>query len=84
LKNPSAWSPEFVKFVNYCLNKDPFSRPNAELALKYNEEFFRKTKDKKYLAETLLKGVPTVQDRYARIKSRDEIEDKQDDEDLVK
>ncbi len=84
MKNQDSWSPEFVKFVNYCLNKDPKNRPDAELTLKYNEEFFKKAKDKKYLAETLLKGVPSVQNRYGKVKYNDELEDKEDDEDLVK
>ena len=63
LKNPKAWSKEFVDFINYCLNKDPKNRPTADLVLKNNKQFFAKAKDKIYLSSTLLKGVPTVQER---------------------
>ena len=66
------------------MNKDPKNRPTAELAVKYNEEFFNKAKDKKYLAETLLKGVPSVQDRYRKVKYLEDIEDKVDEDDYVK
>jgi serine/threonine protein kinase len=63
LKNPKEWSKEFVDFVNYCLNKDPDHRPTAEMALKANKKFLSKAKDSKYLAENLLKGIPTLQER---------------------
>ncbi len=49
------------------MNKDPKSRPTAEMVLNKNKEFFNKAKDKTYLIENLLKGVPTVQERVKYI-----------------
>jgi serine/threonine protein kinase len=81
LKDPNAWSPEFRKFITYCLNKDPKNRPTAELALQYNEDFLKNAKDKSYLVGTLLKGVPSVQDRYCRVSRFKEFEDNEEDND---
>jgi serine/threonine-protein kinase OSR1/STK39 len=64
LKEPNNWDPGFVDFIKSCLVKDPQMRPTAEEVLKLNKKFFdKKTKNKSYLVETLLKNVPSVQDR---------------------
>jgi hypothetical protein len=63
LKDPSHWDPSFVEFIDFCLNKDPKSRPSAEFVIKSNTAFFEKAKDCQYVAEYLLKGVPTVKER---------------------
>jgi serine/threonine protein kinase len=66
LKNENDWSPEFVDFINFCLNKCPKSRPTADEVLKHNSAFFSKVKDNSYVAENLLKGVPTLQERVSK------------------
>lgn len=63
LKNPNAWDPAFVEFIKYCLVKDPKTRPDAETVLKNNKKFLSKAKNKGFLKDTLLKKVPTVQER---------------------
>jgi hypothetical protein len=63
LKEPTKWDPCFVEFIDFCLKKDPVCRPKAEHILKSNSSFFEKAKDNKYIAEYLLKGVPTVKER---------------------
>ena len=51
------------------------------MALQYNEEFLKKAKDKSYLVGTLLKGVPSVQDRYCRVSHFEEFDEKEEDND---
>ena len=63
LKHPNDYDPSFLEFVRSCLIKDPKARPNAENVLKMNKKFFALAKDKKYVKDTLLKGVPTVEER---------------------
>ncbi len=63
LKNPEEWDLSFVDFIKSCLVKDPQQRPTADQVLKMNKKFFAKAKNKSYLVETLLKGIPTVQER---------------------
>lgn len=63
LKNPNKYDPSFIDFVKSCLIKDPKSRPNAEEILRMNKKFFALAKDKSYIKENLLKGVPTVEER---------------------
>jgi serine/threonine protein kinase len=63
LKNQQQYNPAFIEFLKSCLVKDPKTRPNAEDVLKLNKKFFALAKDKKYIKENLLKGVPTVEER---------------------
>lgn len=63
LKNPENWHPSFSEFIKSCLTKDPKLRPSAEEILRNNKEFFKFAKDKEYLKENLLKGVPTLEKR---------------------
>lgn len=76
LKDPSAWDSSFIDFIKYCLVKDPKARPDADMVLKNNKKFLSKAKNKSYIAETLLKGVPTVQERvdFILIKERKSLE----------
>ena len=63
LKNPGNWDPSFSEFIKSCLIKDPKLRPTAEEILKNNQKFFSFAKDKEFLKENLLKGVPTLEKR---------------------
>lgn len=63
LKDPTQWDQSFVEMIKSCLIKDPQQRPTAEEVLKMNKKFFAKAKNKNYLVESLLKGIPTVQER---------------------
>lgn len=66
LKDSSKWDQSFIDFIKYCLVKDPKERPDADSVLKNNKKFFSKAKTKSYLVETILKDVPTVQNRVNR------------------
>lgn len=65
LKDPSKWDPLFLKFIKTCLIKNPHKRPEAKEILELNKKFFEKAKDKNYLKDTLLKGVPSVKERVS-------------------
>ena len=58
-----VWSQEFKDFVKSCLIKDPRKRPSAAEILQMNKKFFEKAKDKNYILQTILSGVPTIQER---------------------
>ena len=62
LKDNSQWDPTFVDFVKQCLIKDPKLRPDAENLLLNNNKFFSLAK-KGCIKDTLLKGVPSVEER---------------------
>ncbi|OWF51889.1 serine/threonine-protein kinase OSR1-like [Mizuhopecten yessoensis] len=53
-----SYSKVFRKMVAECLKKDPEKRPTAKQLLK--SEFFKKAKDKVFLAKTLLSEGPSV------------------------
>jgi len=63
LKNPTQWDPTFVEFIKCCLIKDPKLRPTAEEVLNNNSKFFSFARDKEYIKEHLIKGVPTLEKR---------------------
>jgi len=63
LKNPENYDPSFLEFIKSCLIKDPRLRPTADEILEKNEKFFSFAKDKDYLKEHLLKGIPTLEKR---------------------
>lgn len=58
------WSQEFKDMVKSCLVKNPKERPTAKEVLEKNAVFFSKAKDRKYILETVLKGIPRIQERY--------------------
>lgn len=63
LKDAQKWDHHFIEFIKSCLIKDPSKRHTADELIKINKKFFSKAKNKSYLVETLLKGIPTVQER---------------------
>lgn len=63
LKKPNQYDPSFIDFLKSCLVRDSKSRLSAEDILKTNKKFFSLVKDKKYIKDNLLSGVPTVQER---------------------
>lgn len=63
LKNPENWDICFSEFIKSCLTKDPKLRPTADEVLRNNKKFFEYAKDKEYLKEHLLKGVPSLEKR---------------------
>lgn len=63
LKYPAQWDPSFVEFIKKCLVKDAKYRPTAVEILEENKIFFSFAKDKNYLRENLLKGIPAVENR---------------------
>jgi hypothetical protein len=65
LKHPEEFDPSFLDFVKSCLVKDPKDRPNAEQVLLKNQKFFSFARDRKYIKDNLLKGVPDVKERVS-------------------
>lgn len=55
------------KMISECLQKDPTKRPTASELLKH--PFFRKSKDKRYLTQTLLACAPTIEHRAQKLKN---------------
>lgn len=51
----------FRKMIAECLQKEPSKRPTASELLKH--PFFKKSKDRKYLAQTLLASAPSMEMR---------------------
>ncbi|XP_022238275.1 serine/threonine-protein kinase OSR1-like isoform X2 [Limulus polyphemus] len=54
------------KMIIDCLQKDPNKRPTATELLKH--PFFKKSKDKKYLVQTLVSCGPTLETRAQKLK----------------
>ena len=55
------------KMIADCLQKDPAKRPSATELLKY--AFFKKSKDKRYLVQTLLPSAPSIEERAKKAKN---------------
>jgi serine/threonine-protein kinase OSR1/STK39 len=63
-----AYGKTFRKMITECLQKDPTKRPTASELLKH--PFFKKSKDKKYLAATLLPTGPSLKTRVNKASKR--------------
>lgn len=63
-----AYGKTFRKMITECLQKDPTKRPTASELLKH--PFFKKSKDKKYLAGTLLPTGPSMKTRVNKASKR--------------
>ena len=55
------------KMIAECLQKDPSKRPTATELLKH--QFFKKSKDKKYLIQTCLSCAPSIEERAKKVKN---------------
>ncbi|XP_064456547.1 serine/threonine-protein kinase OSR1-like [Ornithodoros turicata] len=55
------------KMIMECLQKDPSKRPTATELLKH--QFFKKSKDKRYLMQTLLTCAPSIEARAQKLKN---------------
>jgi serine/threonine-protein kinase OSR1/STK39 len=63
-----AYGKTFRKMIMECLQKDPAKRPTATELLKH--PFFKKSKDKKYLTQTLLPTGPSMKTRVNKAAKR--------------
>ncbi|XP_045541934.1 serine/threonine-protein kinase OSR1 [Papilio machaon] len=59
----------FRKLICDCLQKDPTKRPTATELLKH--PFFKKAKDKKYLAQTLIATSATLEARVHKVNKKE-------------
>ena len=62
--NRANWSPEFLDFVDKCLQKDSTKRPSAEELLK-TDKFINQALDETYLEANFLHDFPPLKDRIA-------------------
>lgn len=58
----------FRKMIVECLQKEPSKRPTASELLKH--PFFKKSKDRKYLTQTLLASGPSMETRVTKASKR--------------
>lgn len=58
----------FRKMIAECLQKEPSKRPTASELLKH--PFFKKSKDRKYLTQTLLASGPSMETRVSKAAKR--------------
>ncbi|XP_055373900.1 serine/threonine-protein kinase OSR1 [Condylostylus longicornis] len=63
-----AYGKTFRKMIVECLQKEPTKRPSASELLKH--QFFKKAKDRKYLASTLLTTGPSMETRVHKAARR--------------
>lgn len=63
-----AYGKTFRKMIVECLQKEPSKRPTASELLKH--PFFKKSKDRKYLTQTLLASGPSMETRVTKAAKR--------------
>lgn len=63
-----AYGKTFRKMIVECLQKEPSKRPTASELLKH--PFFKKSKDRKYLTQTLLASGPSMETRVTKASKR--------------
>lgn len=63
-----AYGKTFRKMIAECLQKEPSKRPTASELLKH--PFFKKSKDRKYLTQTLLASGPSMETRVNKASKR--------------
>lgn len=63
-----AYGKTFRKMIADCLQKEPSKRPTASELLK--NPFFKKSKDRKYLVQTLLATGPSMETRVNKASKR--------------
>lgn len=63
-----AYGKTFRKMITECLQKEPSKRPTASELLKH--PFFKKSKDRKYLTQTLLASGPSMETRVSKAAKR--------------
>ena len=63
-----AYGKTFRKMIVECLQKEPSKRPTASELLKH--AFFKKSKDRKYLTQTLLASGPSMETRVTKAAKR--------------
>lgn len=63
-----AYGKTFRKMIAECLQKEPSKRPTASELLKH--PFFKKSKDRKYLVQTLLASGPSMETRVNKAAKR--------------
>ncbi|XP_031640796.1 STE20/SPS1-related proline-alanine-rich protein kinase [Contarinia nasturtii] len=63
-----AYGKTFRKMIAECLQKEPSKRPTASELLKH--PFFKKSKDRKYLTQTLLASGPSMETRVSKAAKR--------------
>ena len=61
------WSPEFRKFVEACLQKDPGQRPSALdlMTMPETQAFLFRAKDQQYIAKAFLDGLEPLENRVS-------------------
>lgn len=70
----NEFSPCFKDFVKCCLQKNPQKRSTAEALLKHT--FIKKARTHDYLANTIMKGLPQLYERFELINDRITAESK--------
>ena len=68
MNNPSPtlcgydeWSPEFINFVDHCLEKIPELRPTCQEILTKHKKFFDKAVDITYIKEHFIKNLKPLE-----------------------
>ncbi|XP_059446752.1 serine/threonine-protein kinase BLUS1-like [Corylus avellana] len=64
--NLNKLSKAFNDMVDSCLHRDPTKRPSAKTLLKHS--FFKKCKGSSFLIKNVLRGLPSVEERFKETK----------------